>query len=98
MLQVAARKAHDMQQQPVQTMQPLAAIPPAAPPAKPINGRGKKPWSKEEDDVIVRLVTAYGTNSWTKISKELKLGNSTTYLHMIDVYQLKFLQRVNLVH
>jgi len=50
----------------------MGVAPPAPPAAKPVvNGRGKKPWSKEEDDVIVRLVTAYGTNSWTKISKEL---------------------------
>ena len=41
---------------------------------------------------------ALTTPEANKISKELKLGNSTTYLHMIDVYQLKFLQRVNLVH
>jgi myb proto-oncogene protein len=35
------------------------------------NSRSKNPWSKKEDEEIVSLVTAFGTNSWTSIAKGL---------------------------
>jgi hypothetical protein len=37
------------------------------------NGANKGPWTKEEDEMLIRLVNEYGTKQWSVVASHLKV-------------------------
>ena len=41
------------------------------------NGANKGPWTKEEDEMLIRLVNEYGTKQWSVVASHLKVRPAT---------------------